>query len=170
MQFRRSKCFYSVQSWIRQCAAGAEFCTSNAVGYRRIHHQFTRLGKAYYSCETVHGFWVRARVAGGTFLSGILLGLNTVYMSPNAGGGRELRGLSQWEQLCTSRDHGAQINLGDLTPYLTYGCTVLQHIGGKNTPGFSNLYQMEHKLTRFKMETMAKTKNVGRWICSHEKS
>jgi hypothetical protein len=77
MQFRRSKCFYSVQSWIRQCAAGAEFCTLNAVGYRRIH-QFTRLGKAYYSCETVHGFWVRDRVAGGTFLIGILLGLNTV--------------------------------------------------------------------------------------------
>jgi hypothetical protein len=67
-----------VESCIWQCAAGAEFCTSNAVGYRRIHHQFTRLGKAYYSCETVHGFWVRARVAGGTFLSGILLGLNTV--------------------------------------------------------------------------------------------
>jgi len=39
------------------------------------------------------------------------------YMSPNAGGGRELRGLSQWVQLYT----GAQINFGDLTPYLTYG-------------------------------------------------
>ncbi len=40
------------------------------------------------------------------------------YMSPNAGGGGELRGLSQWVQLYT----GAQINCGDLTPYLTYGC------------------------------------------------
>ncbi len=76
MQFRRSKCFYSIQSWIWQCAAGAEFRASNAVGYRTIHHQFSRLGKAYYSWETVHAFWVRARVAGGTFLSGILLGLN----------------------------------------------------------------------------------------------
>ncbi len=39
------------------------------------------------------------------------------YMSPNAGGGGgELRGLSQLVQLYT----GAQINFGDLTPYLTY--------------------------------------------------
>ncbi len=37
------------------------------------------------------------------------------YMNPNAGGG-ELRGLSQWVQLYT----GAQINFGDLTPYLIY--------------------------------------------------
>ncbi len=39
------------------------------------------------------------------------------YMSPNAGGAVELRGLSQWVQLCT----GAQINFGDLTSYLTFG-------------------------------------------------
>jgi hypothetical protein len=38
-------------------------------------------------------------------------------MSPNAGGRGVLRGLSQREQLYT----GAQINFGDLTPYLTYG-------------------------------------------------
>ncbi len=39
------------------------------------------------------------------------------YMSPNVGwGGGELRGQSQWVQLYT----GAQINFGDLTPYLTY--------------------------------------------------
>ncbi len=37
-------------------------------------------------------------------------------MSPNAWGGGQLRGLSQWVQLYT----GAQINFGDLTPYLTY--------------------------------------------------
>jgi hypothetical protein len=37
-------------------------------------------------------------------------------MSPNAGGGGELWGLSQGVQLYT----GAQINFGDLTPYLTY--------------------------------------------------
>ncbi len=36
-------------------------------------------------------------------------------MSPNAGGGGGLRGLSQWVQLYT----GAQRNFGDLTPYLT---------------------------------------------------
>jgi hypothetical protein len=40
----------------------------------------------------------------------------TSYVSPNAGGGGELRGLSQWVQLYT----GAQINFGDLTPYLIY--------------------------------------------------
>ncbi len=39
------------------------------------------------------------------------------YMSPNAKGGGELRGLSQWVQLYTE----AQINFGDLTPYLTCG-------------------------------------------------
>ncbi len=38
------------------------------------------------------------------------------YMSPNAEGGGELRGLSQWVPLYTV----AQINFGDLT-YLTYG-------------------------------------------------
>ncbi len=36
------------------------------------------------------------------------------YMSPNAGRGGELRGLSQWVRLYT----GAKINFGDLTPYL----------------------------------------------------
>ncbi len=36
---------------------------------------------------------------------------------PNAKWGGELRGFSQWVQLYT----GAQINFGDLTPYLTYG-------------------------------------------------
>jgi hypothetical protein len=39
------------------------------------------------------------------------------YISPNALGGGELRGLSQWVQLYT----GAQITFGDPTPYLTYG-------------------------------------------------
>jgi hypothetical protein len=37
-------------------------------------------------------------------------------MSPNAGGGGGLQVLSQIVQLYT----GAQINFGDLTPYLTY--------------------------------------------------
>jgi hypothetical protein len=41
-------------------------------------------------------------------------------MSPNAGveGGGALRNLSQLVQQCTA--HGALINFGDLTPYLTY--------------------------------------------------
>jgi hypothetical protein len=38
------------------------------------------------------------------------------YMSPNARGERDLRGLSQWAKLYT----GAQKNFGDLTPYLAY--------------------------------------------------
>ncbi len=38
-------------------------------------------------------------------------------MSPNAEGRGELQDLSQWVQLYT----GAQMNFGDLTPYLTYG-------------------------------------------------
>jgi hypothetical protein len=42
-------------------------------------------------------------------------------MSPNIGGGGELRGSQPMiEQLYT----GAQINFGDLTPYLTYGRQV----------------------------------------------
>ncbi len=38
------------------------------------------------------------------------------------GGGGELRGLSQWVELCTSRGMEAQIIFffGDLTPYLIY--------------------------------------------------
>jgi hypothetical protein len=42
-------------------------------------------------------------------------------MSPNAGGGRGVAGsqpMSTAEYSCT---YGAQINFGDLTPYLTYG-------------------------------------------------
>ncbi len=42
------------------------------------------------------------------------------------GGRGELRGLSQWVQLYT----GAQINFGDLTPYLTYaeiGAVFITH-------------------------------------------
>ncbi len=38
------------------------------------------------------------------------------YMSPNAGGWGELRGVSQWVHLYTR----AQISFGDLTPYLTF--------------------------------------------------
>ncbi len=45
-------------------------------------------------------------------------------MSPNAGGGGEWRSLSQWVQLYT----GAQINFGDLTPYLTYGQDVWDRV------------------------------------------
>jgi hypothetical protein len=44
-------------------------------------------------------------------------------MSPYAGGGGELRGLSQRVQLYT----GTQINFGDLTPYLTYAGTNFPH-------------------------------------------
>ncbi len=40
------------------------------------------------------------------------------YMSPNAGGGGELRGFSQWVKLYTR----TKINFADPTPYLTYGC------------------------------------------------
>ncbi len=41
---------------------------------------------------------------------------------PNGGGERELRGLSKWVELYT----GAQMNFGDLDPYLTYGIMQLQ--------------------------------------------
>ncbi len=88
-------------------------------------------------------------------------------MSPNAGGGGEW-GSQPMRTALHITWHGAQINFGDPTPYLTYGCTVLQHIEGKNTSCLSNLLQMERKLTKFKIETMAKTKNVGRWICSQK--
>jgi hypothetical protein len=39
-------------------------------------------------------------------------------MSPNAGGGGKSCGVSANEYSCT---HGAQMNFGDLTLYLTYG-------------------------------------------------
>jgi hypothetical protein len=44
-------------------------------------------------------------------------------MSPNAGGG--LRDLSQQVGTYLQLYTGAQINFGDLTPYLTYGCWLL---------------------------------------------
>jgi hypothetical protein len=49
-----------------------------------------------------------------------LLTNSALDMSPNAGG--RLRGLSQWVQHITW--HGAQINVGDLPPYLTYACDI----------------------------------------------
>ncbi len=49
------------------------------------------------------------------------------YISPNAGGGGELRGLSQRVQLYT----GAQTNLGDLTQYLTYDSTLAYTVWGR---------------------------------------
>jgi hypothetical protein len=55
-------------------------CMPNAVDWRIIHHHYTGLGKAHTSCETVHDFWVRARVYIDTFLSDISLGLNTVHL------------------------------------------------------------------------------------------
>ncbi len=54
------------------------FRMPNAVDWRSIHHHYTGLGKAHMSCETVHDFWVRARVYIDTFLNNIWLGLNTV--------------------------------------------------------------------------------------------
>ncbi len=55
-------------------------------------------------------------------------------MSPNAGWRGELRGLSQWVQLYTE----AQINFGDLTPYLTYGIEELNIIG-RTYSGFASV-------------------------------
>ncbi len=46
-----------------------------------------------------------------------LTNMSPLVYEPKCGGRGELRGLSQWVQL----DTGAQINFGDLTPYLTYG-------------------------------------------------
>ncbi len=48
------------------------------------------------------------------------------YMSPNAGGRGELRGLNQWVQLYMYI--GAPINFGYLTPYLTYVCRRKKNI------------------------------------------
>ncbi len=47
--------------------------------------------------------------------------LHPLYMSPNAGGGG--CGVSANEY---SFAHGAQINFGDLTPYLTYGLYIFE--------------------------------------------
>ncbi len=40
--------------------------------------------------------------------------MSSILAGPNAGGGGGLQGLSQWVQLYT----GAQLNFGDLIPYL----------------------------------------------------
>jgi hypothetical protein len=67
-----------------RCWSGQESCISgfrmpNAVDWRSIAHHYTGLGKRHASCETVHDFWVRARVYIDTFLSDIWLGLHTVW-------------------------------------------------------------------------------------------
>ncbi len=56
-------------------------------------------------------------------------------MSPNAGGGWELLGLIQWVKLYTGA--GAQLNLGDLTPYLIYGGQVFSAQRNLYKPSFS---------------------------------
>ncbi len=52
---------------------------------------------------------------------------SAAYLSPNAGGGRACGGLSQWVQLYTE----AQINFGDIAPYLTFGINI--YLGVKGT-------------------------------------
>jgi hypothetical protein len=47
---------------------------------------------------------------------------SSAHVSLNAGGARELRGLSHYY----SFTHKAQINFGDRTPYLTYDWTILR--------------------------------------------
>ncbi len=72
-----------------------------------------------------------------------------VYEPKYEGRGGELRGLSQCEQLYT----GAQINLGDLTPYLTYGaydCSVV-------------IAHPATKCINFECDTGVNTVNGGRW-------
>ncbi len=68
-----------VESWPVNFPAEYGFRLPNAVDWRSIHHHYTGLGKAHTSCETVHDFWVRARVERDTFLSIICLAINTVY-------------------------------------------------------------------------------------------
>ncbi len=55
------------------------------------------------------------------------------------GGGCGLAGSQPMRSAVHITWHGAQISLGDLTPYLNFGCNVLQHFGGK--------YVMPFKLT-----------------------
>jgi hypothetical protein len=64
----------------------------------------------FFSEESVHD---HASNAGGHKEMSSTLAPS--YMSPNAGEG--VCGVSANENSCT---HGAQINFGDLTPYLTY--------------------------------------------------
>ncbi len=76
------------------------------------------------SCETksfYHTFLKRSTqgIAKRCRQSGLTNSVLPPYLSTIAGGGGELRGLSQWVQLFT----GAKINFGYLTPYLIYGCT-----------------------------------------------
>ncbi len=87
-------------------------------------------------------------------------------MRPNAGGGGELWGLSQWVQLYT----GSQINFGDLTPYLTYGrksqykslslWTDTFHRFQTRRPNTSNEFLNYLDINNLKTLRMLKTGNV----------
>ncbi len=64
--------------WCSEESGISGYRMPHAVDWRSIHHHYTGLGKPHTSCETVHDFWVQARVYIDTFLSDIWLGLNTV--------------------------------------------------------------------------------------------
>ncbi len=79
----------------------------------------------------------------------------------------ELRGLSQWVQLYT----GAQINFGDLIPYLTYGPDYLLSWVAETVPGLpvsgdwtsrvptKSVQKKKYKVNKFKNKRTIKTKH-----------
>ncbi len=77
---------------------------------------------------------------------------------PKCGGSEgELRGLSRWVQLYT----GAQINFGDLTPYLTYGS-----VHGSSCKGLPKVLSSTNRLTL----TMRGSLHLNYWSFPYFKS
>ncbi len=64
-------------------------------------------------------------------------------------GGGELRGLSQWVQWYT----GAQINFGDLTPYLTYGYSAC-HKGHNTLLNLKHFFYLQQSLRFWILESI----------------
>ncbi len=78
------------------------------------------------------------------------------YMSPNAGGGGELRGLSQWVKLYT----GAQISFGDLTPYLTYELFAKDPV---ETVAWKNLRERKFRPLKKKTPYLLPSRDWKKW-------
>ncbi len=109
-------CWSRVSRWPRQSSSDASFPPEQ-----------NKRNQLVLKCTVlrIRTLWIRIRLGILMWIRISGLQRDVVYLGwpialiyePKCGGGAgELRGLSQWVQLYTE----AQINIGDLTPYLTY--------------------------------------------------
>ncbi len=107
-------CWSRVSRWPRQSSSDASFPPEHNKKNQLVLKCTVLQIRLWIGIRLSILMWIRIR---GLQRDIVYFGwpIAPTYMSPNVGEGG-LQGISQWVQLYT----GAQINIGDLTPYLTY--------------------------------------------------